>query len=109
MCNGDLLKYDTTSQTIDSVGSVASGIQWMSFSPDQDLVVLVTGHGTLILMARTFDAICEQDLNPKEYGANEAITVGWGSKETQFHGSEGKQAAKVTSKACESLRLFYDS
>ena len=23
------------------------------------------------------------------------ITVGWGKKETQFHGSEGKQAAQV--------------
>ena len=25
--------------------------------------------------------------------AAEFVTVGWGKKETQFHGSEGKQAA----------------
>lgn len=26
--------------------------------------------------------------------AGKFITVGWGKKETQFHGSEGKQAAQ---------------
>ncbi|VVD02399.1 unnamed protein product [Leptidea sinapis] len=37
------------------------------------------------------------DLLSQEFGANEFITVGWGKKETQFHGSEGKQAAQVKS------------
>lgn len=27
--------------------------------------------------------------------SDDLITVGWGKKETQFHGSEGKQAALV--------------
>lgn len=38
--------------------------------------------------------------------AGKFITVGWGKKETQFHGSEGKQAAQrkiqVGTKACSS-------
>lgn len=28
------------------------------------------------------------------------IAVGWGKKETQFHGSEGKKAAVSTTKVC---------
>ena len=35
------------------------------------------------------------DLNAAEYGNNQFVTVGWGKKETQFHGSEGKAAAKA--------------
>lgn len=35
------------------------------------------------------------DLNSDEYGKNQFITVGWGKKETQFHGSQGKAAAKA--------------
>jgi elongator complex protein 1 len=31
----------------------------------------------------------------KEFGSKEFVTVGWGKKETQFHGSEGKAAAKA--------------
>lgn len=33
-------------------------------------------------------------LDDSAFGDQEFITVGWGKKETQFHGSEGKQAAK---------------
>ena len=29
------------------------------------------------------------------FSIGKPITVGWGSKETQFHGSEGKEAAKI--------------
>lgn len=32
--------------------------------------------------------------------AGKFITVGWGKKETQFHGSEGKQAAQRKIQVC---------
>lgn len=82
----------------------------------------VLGADTLVMMTREFDPLTEVPLAPSEFGEGEQsdtfhskiilfnvyyfpcliltvvllaqfITVGWGKKETQFHGSEGKQAA----------------
>ncbi|KAG8593890.1 hypothetical protein GDO81_000980 [Engystomops pustulosus] len=71
----------------------------MSWSPDQELVLLITGQQTLILMTKDFEPIAEIPIHQEDFGEGKFITVGWGKKETQFHGSEGKQAArqKVTS------------
>lgn len=43
-------------------------------------------------MFSTFDVLVESSLNDK--AAQEFITVGWGKKETQFHGSAGKGSRK---------------
>ena len=37
--------------------------------------------------------------------SGEFMTVGWGKKETQFHGSEGKQAARRQKEVVCCLRL----
>lgn len=80
----------------------------MEWSPDQELLVLVTKDMNTILMSCTFDPICETNLLDKEFGEQQFITVGWGKKETQFHGSEGKQAAKVKNEisAGESIQII---
>ncbi|XP_042304851.1 elongator complex protein 1 isoform X2 [Sceloporus undulatus] len=67
----------------------------MSWSPDQELVILATGQQTLILMTRDFEPIAEREIHQDDFGEGKFITVGWGKKETQFHGSEGKQAART--------------
>lgn len=67
----------------------------MEWSPDQELLVLVTRDMNTILMSCTYDSINEVNLLNEEFGEKQFITVGWGKKETQFHGSEGKQAAKA--------------
>lgn len=46
----------------------------------------------VILMFSTFDVLLESSLHDK--AEKEFITVGWGKKETQFHGSVGKNARK---------------
>ena len=56
-------------------------------------------------MTRDFDPISEVPMHPSQFGEAEFITVGWGKKETQFHGSEGKQAAVRKAE----VRLFYYS
>lgn len=66
----------------------------MEWSPDQDILVLVTKDLKMITMSCTFDPISEMELLSDDFGKKEFITVGWGKKETQFHGSVGKQAAK---------------
>lgn len=45
-------------------------------------------------MTTEFDPVTEFPLNHEDFGESEFINVGWGKKETQFHGKEGKAAAK---------------
>lgn len=94
--NGQLLIVDVPSKNSNFVGTILKGISAVAWSPDEDLIVILTHEDSLILMSRSLDEICEKILNPEEFGAHEAITVGWGSKQTQFHGSEGKQSAKAS-------------
>ena len=56
-------------------------------------------------MFSTFDPLIEVPLHDLSFGDQEFITVGWGKKETQFHGSAGKAAAQ---KKEESLELSVD-
>ncbi|KAM9356500.1 elongator complex protein 1 [Symphorus nematophorus] len=66
----------------------------MSWSPDEELIVLTTGQETIIMMTKDFEPITEVGIHQDDFGEGKFITVGWGKKETQFHGSEGKQAAQ---------------
>lgn len=66
-------------------------IQW---SPDEELAAVVCDNDSLILLNSEFFQLAEINLNDSVRGENELISVGWGKKETQFHGSEGKNAAK---------------
>ena len=53
------------------MGSVSDGIQCMAWSPDQDVLVLITGVGNLLLMTRDFDPLTEVPLYPQEFGEGE--------------------------------------
>ncbi|KAI8909371.1 IKI3 family-domain-containing protein [Powellomyces hirtus] len=75
------------------VGTVDSGILCIEWSPDHELVIIVTGTGTLLEMTKDFDVITEVPIHVSSTGEAAQVNVGWGRKETQFHGSEGKQAA----------------
>ncbi|XP_054720167.1 putative elongator complex protein 1 [Uloborus diversus] len=93
--SGEIYLFDIYSKEVLSVGLVDSGLLGCAWSPDQEFVVLLTGADSLILMTKEFDAITEKQLTTDEFGESKPITVGWGSKTTQFHGSEGKEAAHV--------------
>uniref|UniRef100_A0A8C5MDG3 Elongator complex protein 1 n=1 Tax=Leptobrachium leishanense TaxID=445787 RepID=A0A8C5MDG3_9ANUR len=90
---GDVILCNLNTTLLECVGTVDSGIVTMSWSPDQELVLLVTGQQTLILMTKDFEPIAETPIHQEDFGEGKFITLGWGKKETQFHGSEGKQAA----------------
>ncbi|XP_011876927.1 PREDICTED: putative elongator complex protein 1 [Vollenhovia emeryi] len=75
----------------------ASGLQCMKLSPDHELIVVVTGAGTVATMVLDFQIMSEVNLYSEEFGQNEFVNVGWGKKETQFHGSMGKAAARAKS------------
>ncbi|XP_073401432.1 elongator complex protein 1 isoform X2 [Dendrobates tinctorius] len=91
---GDVILCNLNTGQLECVGSVETGIVAMSWSPDQELVLLITGQQTIILMTKDFEPIAEIPIHQEDFGEGKFITVGWGKKETQFHGSEGKQAAR---------------
>ncbi|NXE54820.1 ELP1 protein, partial [Casuarius casuarius] len=90
---GDILLCNLSTKEVECVGTVDSGLSTMSWSPDQELVLLVTGQQTLIMMTRDFEPITEKQIHQDDFGEEKFVALGWGKKETQFHGSEGKQAA----------------
>lgn len=92
--NGDVILYNLNTNQLECVGSVDSGLTGMTWSPDQELVTLTTGQQTIIMMTKDFEPITEVAIHQDDFGEDKFITVGWGKKETQFHGSEGKQAAQ---------------
>ncbi|XP_069778820.1 elongator complex protein 1 isoform X2 [Narcine bancroftii] len=91
--SGDVILYNLNTNQLECVGSVDSGLTGMSWSPDQELVILTTGQETIIMMTSNFDPVMEFKIHQDEFGEGKFITVGWGKKETQFHGTEGKEAA----------------
>ncbi|KAM9377431.1 elongator complex protein 1 [Pholidichthys leucotaenia] len=91
---GDVVLFNLNTCQLECVGSVDSGITSMSWSPDEELVILTTGQETIIMMTKDFEPITEVGIHQDNFGEGKFITVGWGKKETQFHGSEGKQAAQ---------------
>ncbi|NWR57482.1 ELP1 protein, partial [Bucorvus abyssinicus] len=90
---GDILLCNLSTKQVECLGSVDSGLNAVSWSPDQELVLLATGQQTLIMMTRDFEPIAEKQIHQDEFGEGKLVALGWGKKETQFHGSEGKQAA----------------
>lgn len=80
----------------------------MEWSPDQELLILVTKKMSMVIITCTFDHLKEIELLDKKFGEKEFVNVGWGKKETQFHGRSGKQAALQNEvSAGKSYNIFY--
>ncbi|KIK96350.1 hypothetical protein PAXRUDRAFT_138652 [Paxillus rubicundulus Ve08.2h10] len=77
-----------TSGDAEVQGTVESGIAAAAWSPDDLLLTLVTDTN-IIIMAPTFDVLSEVPIETI-HDPDAPINVGWGSKETQFHGSIGR-------------------
>ncbi|KAK7115940.1 elongator complex protein 1-like [Littorina saxatilis] len=106
--NGNLMLWTLDLNESECMGSVDSGLTAMQWSPDQELLVLTTGAETLLLMTREFDPITEIPMHSTDFGEEEFVSVGWGKKETQFHGSEGKQAARTQKENAEGVVAWDD-
>ena len=68
LSSGDVLLYNVSTYELDCVGSVEVGVVCMGWSPEQDVVVLVTREDKLVLMTRDFDSITEVPLHPEDFG-----------------------------------------
>ncbi|XP_071527963.1 putative elongator complex protein 1 [Panulirus ornatus] len=105
---GDVISVNYNTQEVEVVGSVCAGVEAACWSPDQELLVLVTGEANIVIMTADFDPITELTLHQDDFGENKFINVGWGKKETQFHGTEGKHAAKVGKSAVKPVPSWDD-
>ncbi|ALC45754.1 Elp1 [Drosophila busckii] len=70
------------------------GIECMAWSPNQEVVAFVTKTKNVVVMTCNYELLGEQPLDEGLANDQQFVNVGWGKKETQFHGTAGKQAAK---------------
>lgn len=92
--SGDVIVYNLDTLTNESVTYCDGGIEVMSWSPDQEVITFVTKTNLVVVMNSAYDPLIEHNLGDEDFGEEKFINVGWGKKETQFHGTEGKEAAK---------------
>ncbi|CAH7686311.1 IKI3 family-domain-containing protein [Phakopsora pachyrhizi] len=75
------------------VGQFHERISAAAWSPDDEILVVITGVGSIILFTKSFDLLLEVPIDYKRFGDDQPVSLGWGTKSTQFHGSLGKSAA----------------
>ncbi|KFA71906.1 hypothetical protein S40288_09207 [Stachybotrys chartarum IBT 40288] len=75
---------------IEIVGTIDAGIAAARWSPDEELLVVVTKADTVVFMGATFDPVTEITLSVEDLKASKQVSVGWGKKETQFEGRGAK-------------------
>jgi elongator complex protein 1 len=75
---------------IEIVGSIDAGIAAARWSPDEELLLVVTKDGNAIFMSSTFDPLEEKLMTDEDLKASKHVSVGWGKKETQFEGRGAK-------------------
>ncbi|XP_050068179.1 elongator complex protein 1 [Anopheles maculipalpis] len=92
---GNVWSHNVSTGQTEEVTHCQHGIAAMQWSPDQELVVFVDGELNVVTMIGSeYEPINEVQLKDDTFGDRQFMSVGWGKKETQFHGSEGKAAAK---------------
>ncbi|CAD6995585.1 putative elongator complex protein 1 [Ceratitis capitata] len=94
---GEVLAVSPETGTINESTFCDVGLQNMAWSPDQEVAAFITKTNNLVVMTCTYDVITEHVLKEQCDPDSQFVNVGWGKKETQFHGTEGKTAAKKTS------------
>jgi elongator complex protein 1 len=97
LSNGDLISLqldDDLDENINIIGTLEECIHELKSSPDQQTLIAVTNTKVLLLSTNNdYEPIAETLLDTSDFGEQQFVNVGWGSKTTQFHGSLGKKAA----------------
>ncbi|KAL6413952.1 hypothetical protein AUP68_03484 [Ilyonectria robusta] len=75
---------------IEIVGSIDDGIAAARWSPDEELLAVVTKANSLIFMGASFDPVAEVPMTAEDLKASKHVSVGWGKRETQFQGRGAK-------------------
>ncbi|PVU98592.1 hypothetical protein BB559_001423 [Furculomyces boomerangus] len=81
------------------IGNFDYGIKACEWSPDEELLTIVTGENKIIIINSEYDLQFEGEPLTASMISSGFVSVGWGKKETQFHGKLGKQAAQKANEA----------
>ncbi|KAL5440412.1 hypothetical protein PMIN06_009675 [Paraphaeosphaeria minitans] len=94
LAGGDILlvreQPEDGQDLVEIVGSVDAGISAAAWSPDEELLAIITQADTLLLMSRDIDNIASVTLSPEDTNVSNHVSVGWGKKETQFKGKRAR-------------------
>ncbi|KAL3090813.1 hypothetical protein niasHS_007188 [Heterodera schachtii] len=88
--DGKVLLYATNTKEFKCAIELKRNVLGCSWSPDLQLLIVAT-DSHLLMVSREFQVIAEAPLRPTTAGKDQLLTIGWGSAETQFQGSVGKQ------------------
>ena len=93
---GDLITVHWSKDEASLVGSFGDGaLKDFRCSPDGQLVAAVTSDQVILLSGSPdFDVLAQLPLEHDQSSQEGPVSVGWGSKATQFHGKAGKAAAQ---------------
>uniref|UniRef100_A0A8C9YDU8 Elongator complex protein 1 n=1 Tax=Sander lucioperca TaxID=283035 RepID=A0A8C9YDU8_SANLU len=72
---GDVVLFNFNTCQLECVGSVDSGLTSMTWSPDEELVVLTTGQETIIMMTKDFEPITEVGIHQDDFGEARKVRV----------------------------------
>lgn len=87
-------------------------ISSIRISPDQDLIALADENNEIIMMSTSEMSIfSQQNALTQDHSAHKPVGVGWGSKETQFFGLDGrpskeKQAAQQVQLTDDEMKVI---
>nr|CRZ25476.1 Bm638 [Brugia malayi] len=95
LSSGVVLIVDYENGTVERCDIIPTELCSARWAPDFHVLLLASSE-MLYFVTRQFEVLNEQPLNSSRSGREELMTVGWGSKETQFQGIGGrKQPGKV--------------
>ena len=75
---------------VEIAGSIDAGIAAAEWSPDGELLAVVTSSTSFLLMSRNYDPVYEVEIRSDDLKSSNHVSVGWGSAETQFKGRRVK-------------------
>lgn len=93
LAGGDIVivrESPSEEEKIEIVGSVDTGISSASWSPDEELLAILTRANTLLYMTRDFENVTAIQLSSDDLKITKHVSVGWGKSETQFKGKGAK-------------------
>jgi len=88
---------------IEIVGSVDAGILAAKWSPDEELLCIVSKADTVIFMSRIFEGIKDISMKSEDLDLSKHVSVGWGKKETQFKGKGAKALKELPQRPVEDV------
>lgn len=71
---------------IEVIGTIDEGIAAARWSPDEELLLVVSNADEVMFMGRNFDPIAQATMTVDDLKISKHVSVGWGKKETQFQG-----------------------